>query len=84
MDANHNMGKPKIFFLFISNNLKLQQAKTFGCKRKKKSWLFPTIFSWLASKIIDVRNQTTIVIANGDNKSFMYVQESDVKTNSFV
>ena len=40
-----------IFFVYIPN----YKLEMFGCKQKKKSWLFRAIFSCSASKIIDVR-----------------------------
>ena len=45
-----------IFFLFITETFKLQQTETFVYKLKKRL-VVPDIFSYLASQIIDVRNQ---------------------------
>ena len=50
-DATNLYIQLKLIFLFISKSLKPKLAETYVCKRKK-SWLFPTIFSCLASKLL--------------------------------
>ena len=51
------LGTIKIFFFRLYPKLSSysKYVEMFGCKRKK-SWLFPAIFSCSASKCIDVKN----------------------------
>ena len=48
------------FFRFRQNVSAYLNLESFGYKQEKKSWLFKSIFSCLAFKIFDCRNQAII------------------------